>query len=481
MNTTTYESPFLSVRLVAHADSKQRLLLVELTAAELPQISEQPPLQLALVLDRSGSMSGHKLATVREAASRLIRSLRPSDRVGVVIYDDKVEVLSPPAPPSEYLADAVCRIEAGGMTNLYGGWVRGAKMLKPGGHVVLLSDGLANVGRLTDAASLSHHASITYKEYKISTSTIGVGTDYDENLMASMARAGGGNHYFARDVEDVMKAFSSERWLVANRLICQMTLHIDKQTHLVGDLIVGEKHYLVIPIEHLPSDISIYFSVEGTNEEVRLKVPAPTEFGHSDEATAQYLISQARDLLDQVSQVSQGSEAEEISKQIRTLLIQMTNHPLADEPFMKGMRSLLETTKEQMDQLAYAYNHYAASLFRKRGAALSHSIQNLCYQGFFGDAEIQEFVDSFYLRKDSLSRYQVDPAAFAIAPPEQWIKWQMAPIQVQSNYVVVLTPRRRNGFVQAEVEAKINRYIKTLLTPITPEEVERLIRQAASA
>lgn len=481
MNTTTYESPWLVARLVAHADETQKLLMLELTAADIPCEDEEPPIQLALVLDRSGSMSGQKLAITREAAARLIRSLRPTDRVGVVIYDDKVEVLSPPAPPSEPLADVVARIEPGGSTNLYGGWVRGAKMLKPGGHVVLLSDGLANVGRYTDAETLSHQASISYHHYKITTTTIGVGNDYDERLMSGMARAGGGTHYFARSVDDIMRAFSSQRWAVANRALSQVIARIGTESHLIGDMLAGEKQNIVIPIEELPQEVTLYFTVISNGEEARLTIPAPSQFGTSDEVTAHYLVMQARDLLDRAGEVHHHAMAEELVHPMRQLLLQMTNHPLADEPLLANMRTILHTSYQQLQQLAAFYDPSSASHFRKRSYATARFLEHAMYDTFSDvdeDFEAMYNLSAYRSMDARLRNYRVDVDAFSLMPAEEWIQWQMVPVTVRPGYVVVLTPHWRDGFLHGELEKRIGRRVKVLPSPITAQEVEELIRQA---
>ncbi|GBC96909.1 hypothetical protein HRbin16_02721 [bacterium HR16] len=481
MNTTTYESPWLVARLVAHADETQKLLMLELTAADLPGTEEEPSVQLALVLDRSGSMSGQKLAITREAASRLIRSLRPVDQVGVVIYDDAVEVLSPPAPPSEYLADVVARIQSGGSTNLYGGWVRGAKMLKPGGHVVLLSDGLANVGRYTDADTLSHHAGISYRKYKITTTTIGVGQDYDERLMSGMARAGGGAHYFARSVDDIMRAFSSQRWAAANRALSQLIVRVGTESHLIGDMLAGEKQNIVIPIEELPEQVTLYFTVLSNGEEVRLTIPAPDQFGVSDEVTAHYLVWQARDLLDRAGEVHNHADAAELAEPMRVLLLQMTNHPLADEPLLANLRSILSTSYQQLQQLAAFFDPHAASYARKRSYATARFIEHPVYDNVSdmdADYDTVQHLVQHLTTDDRIGRYRVNPSAFAIMPAQEWIRWQMAPVEVYDHYVVVLTPHWRDGFRHGEVEKRIGRRVRPVPLSVTAEQVEELIRQA---
>ena len=136
--------------------------MLELTAPPAPADRPRLPLHLALVIDRSGSMNGAKLATARECAAYLARRLSPDDELAIVTYDDAVRLelaLSPVGSHGAQLEHALRRITAGGMTNLSGGWLKGVEQLRgvPGGRgpkkVLLLSDGLANRG-VTDASAL---------------------------------------------------------------------------------------------------------------------------------------------------------------------------------------------------------------------------------------------------------------------------------------------------------------------------------------
>lgn len=184
--------------------------------ADAPARADRLPLNLSLVLDRSGSMQGAKLRAARAAAAALVRRLSPDDVVSVVAYDETVRTVAEPAHGAAQaeLPRVIERIESGGSTNLSGGWLKGRELvarnrLERGvNRVVLLTDGLANVG-ISDAPSLTGLAA-QGKRDGVTTTTIGFGEDYDETLLRGMADAGGGNMYYIEQPDQAVAIFADE-------------------------------------------------------------------------------------------------------------------------------------------------------------------------------------------------------------------------------------------------------------------------------
>jgi Ca-activated chloride channel family protein len=183
---------------------------------EAPENRDRVPLNLSLVLDRSGSMAGEKLEAARRAAAMLTRRLAPQDTVSVVAFDDAVNVVAEPATgeAQETLPALIECIECGGMTNLSGGWLRGrdlvADNLRDGGvnRVILLTDGQANQG-ITDPKKLTGLCKQGVKK-GVSTTTIGFGEGYDEDLLKAMADAGQGGTYYIEKVDQAAGVFEEE-------------------------------------------------------------------------------------------------------------------------------------------------------------------------------------------------------------------------------------------------------------------------------
>ena len=189
---------------------------IDLSAIADRQKHRRTPLNLAVVLDKSGSMTGAKLEKTKQAAMQLVDRLTPDDVFSLVIFSDEARVLVPAqkVEDKEALKEKIQGIEAGGSTALYSGVRTGAREIQEYfssqriNRVILLSDGLANVG-----PSSTHdlrHLGRELAESGISVTTIGVGDDYNEDLMAALAEASDANYYYVQDTEKLPEIFAKE-------------------------------------------------------------------------------------------------------------------------------------------------------------------------------------------------------------------------------------------------------------------------------
>jgi Ca-activated chloride channel homolog len=198
--------------------------MLDLEAPAAPP-SARAPLDVALVIDRSGSMAGAKLDVVKQSAAYLVRRMGGDDRLALVTYDDEVQLITSLAgPEKDEVLELIEGITSGGGTNLSGGWLKGVEALlaapsRPGDdgdalgptpirRVLLLTDGQANVG-IMDADTLVCMAGNAATD-GITTTTIGFGEDFDEDLLTGIAVAGRGNAHYVADPDRTPGVFADE-------------------------------------------------------------------------------------------------------------------------------------------------------------------------------------------------------------------------------------------------------------------------------
>ncbi|MGZ8463349.1 MAG: vWA domain-containing protein [Candidatus Deferrimicrobiaceae bacterium] len=192
---------------------------IQVIAPDAPAIrTDRPRLNLALVIDRSGSMAeARKLDFVKTAAHHLVDRMGPDDLLSIVTYGQEVRIPWPSRSVGrdrEELHRIISGLYPGGSTFLSGGLEEGFRQAKAGkrkgslNRVLLLSDGLANVGVIHRGALRERAGDMAGNG--ISVSTFGVGNDFDEELMTMIAGGGGGNYRYLGDPEQIVAALESE-------------------------------------------------------------------------------------------------------------------------------------------------------------------------------------------------------------------------------------------------------------------------------
>ena len=192
-------------------------VLVRITPPEMEQTgSKRPKLNLSMVLDRSGSMSGRKIDEAKEAAKYCVNQLLATDRISTVIFDDQVEVLIPsqPVENKDLLKRSINSIVTSGSTALHEAWVRGGLQVSDHlngasiNRVLLITDGQANVGETRVDSIVAQAGELAAKG--VTTSTIGIGEDFNEDLLMPMAEAGLGNAWHVQEPQDMVRIFETE-------------------------------------------------------------------------------------------------------------------------------------------------------------------------------------------------------------------------------------------------------------------------------
>jgi Ca-activated chloride channel family protein len=237
-------------RLVTDGERVHLQIALMARQGEMPA---RPRMDVRLVVDRSGSMSGEKWANAIAAAHELVDHLRAGDTFGLVSYSDSASVDLAPARVGNRRAahSAIDRLEIGGGTNIDSALelVQASPPSRRHANdvllVVLLSDGVANVGQ-TNPDMIASRARSMFDASGVLTTSIGVGTDFDETTMLSIAREGSGSYHFVRRSEDIARILTDELEERAQAVAQDLRLRIELApgvvaTHVYGSRILGEE------------------------------------------------------------------------------------------------------------------------------------------------------------------------------------------------------------------------------------------------
>jgi len=207
---------------MANGPAREQFLL-EITAPSEPGLpgmsvggGPRTPLNLCLVIDRSGSMEGAPLEYAKQACGHVVDLLGPNDVLSIVVFDEIVEVLMAPQRVTDKVAvkAGIAQLTPGYTTNLYDGITLAAQQLGMAEdpnrvtRMVVLTDGEPTAG-IKDFAPLVAHAG-EIRQKGITCTFLGFGPDYNEELLASMAKKAGGNHYYIPQPQMIPQVFDTE-------------------------------------------------------------------------------------------------------------------------------------------------------------------------------------------------------------------------------------------------------------------------------
>ncbi len=294
--------------------------MLEITVPQ-GNVTERAPLHLALVIDRSGSMHGGRLDAAKDAVRYLAQRLQTTDQLAVITYDDQVELVRAlgPIADNSLLEAQINAIQTGGSTNLSGGWLKGIEEVgRAAGEgirrVLLLTDGHANVGIIEPAALIGIAKG---SKSLCSTTTIGFGEGFDEDLLATIADAADGATYYAETVEDAPAIFTEEFDGLASIMAQNLSVEIRPTDDVkvlgvlndypivdvpggmqlqIGDVFGGETRRIILQL-HIPQVAALgvarvcdlvvrYVTTQAPIAQHELIVPVTVNLVSADEAAA---------------------------------------------------------------------------------------------------------------------------------------------------------------------------------------------------
>jgi Ca-activated chloride channel family protein len=394
----------LDVDMVAMEATDNVTLMLDLTAPANPKHVSRPGQAVQVVLDRSGSMSGQPLEAAKGSLLKLIDRLAPQDSFGLVAFDDSALVIAPTRTMADHhlpsLRKAIREMSTGGSTDISAGYLMGLRELNRvqatgGSTLLLVSDGHANAGEkdpkfFTDVSTKS-------ASDKVTTSTIGLGTGYDETILEALAQGGGGAHRFAGTIDEAVGAIAAEVDDLLDKTIVNAVLRLtptdamkstptievlqrlpywkDGETYVVqlGDLYSGENRRFVMKLE-VPgiaslglckiADITIEYLDLAARQEISVTMPVNVNVVPGDVAAgripdpivrAERLILEAQTAKSLAVEELRDGKIKEASSRLRgtaaTLRREASLIPVTDERSAESM-SIIQAEAAEIETLA---------------------------------------------------------------------------------------------------------------------------------
>jgi Ca-activated chloride channel family protein len=283
----------LEVDVVALEQEDSVTVMLDLAAPEAEEQTSRPPQAVIVVLDRSGSMSGGRLDSSKRSLLSLVERLDERDWFGVVVFDNQAHVVIPAQRIGdlgrETAKHAIASIQPGGSTDLSSGYLRGLQeadraQAEGGTTVLVLSDGHANAG-ITDPVAFKRMAAKAARG-QVTSSTIGIGDGYDEQILAELAVGGNGNHTFAREGDAAAAAVAKEIDGLLTKTVQAASMLITPTDDVTTIAVINE-----LPSQSLPGGVMVelgdFYSGEQRRVLVTFEVPAMAALGLAQIASLQ--------------------------------------------------------------------------------------------------------------------------------------------------------------------------------------------------
>ena len=227
--------------------SDEFVLQAGFSTEDVKDLFKMPPINVCLVIDHSGSMTGDRISKAKIAAEEFIRHLRPEDILSIVIFDDIVDIIYPAQRLGKgtEAINAVRYISPRGSTDLNSGLLCGYKeVLKNynrqfNNKVIMLTDALTNTGEI-DPENIVRN-SLHISENVIDITIIGVGVDFNNNLSRKITSSAHTSIFFINDNEDIKKTFVDEIQSLMGKIATDVEVEISYSNGLVLDQVYGYK------------------------------------------------------------------------------------------------------------------------------------------------------------------------------------------------------------------------------------------------
>lgn len=250
------------------AQTEEAILQVGLATGYARNMEDLPPVNLSLVIDKSGSMTGDRIEKAKEAAHELVKRLREGDIISIVAFDNNVEVVFPAAAIRDHreVHDAINRIFVQGGTDLNAGMITGYEQVvqnhkkESSNKVIMLTDALTNQG-ITNPDQIVRNSEFYSEDYQVEFTIVGVGVDFNAGLARQLTGSARSTIHFVNDPEDIKKVFIDEVESLLAPVARKVHLVIEYSKEMELKEIYGyapefEENRIILELENLNSGMS---------------------------------------------------------------------------------------------------------------------------------------------------------------------------------------------------------------------------------
>jgi Ca-activated chloride channel family protein len=393
-----------------YAGEKQTIpIKISLNGYNVVSHSKRAPVNVSIVLDRSGSMSGEKLRQAKEAAVQAIHRLNSNDIVSVVTYDHAVNVIVPAtkAYDKTSIINKIRSINAGGNTALFAGVSIGVSEIKKFydgnrvNRVVLLSDGLANVG-----PSSPHELGelgTSLRRQGISVTTFGLGLGFNEDLMTRLAQNSDGNHAFIENSSDLARIFNLEFGDILSVVAQNVDVIIDCRPDIRPIRVIGRDAEIIGQTVRL--DLNQVYANQEKYIVLEVEVPSRTAGTSLELATVRVdyssMESQSRKNLSSIASISYSDSRELVRKSVDKKTLGDYYQQLTNEYSDKAVELKDQGKTKEAEEVLRSN----AVLLKEK--AKKYDIPSLEKRGDFYDGEASRlYTDDWKRQRKSIRREQ---------------------------------------------------------------------------
>jgi hypothetical protein len=273
----------------------ETILQIGIATNRLKSLNEAPPVNVSLVIDKSGSMQqDNRLVKAKEAAREFVNRLRPEDHVSIVVFDNGVHVLLPSQIVGNKSAvlGAINKISIGGSTNLNLGMITGYKEVvknynsKQSNKVVMLTDAITNTGVVDPHQMIKN--TVGYREdYKIDITMIGVGVDFNADLSRQLTKSSRSSIHFVHDAADIKKIFVDEVEAMLSPIANEVKLEIEHSPSLKLEQLYGyepttKNNKIELDIDNINSGLTQVILAKFKNEGKAKELPIRAKLTYFD-------------------------------------------------------------------------------------------------------------------------------------------------------------------------------------------------------